>query len=428
VSARSTAGPTTAPGRAGGALPAGTAIRLIAGREIRERIRSRTFLIVTAVLVAIGIGAVVIPGITATKSAPRLDVGLVGTYPTPLQRTITSLGATVGVTVRLRQESDLSAARAALRSGDLDVVVIDGKRLLVDKPIDQPSSALGRLTAALSQAVGLSQRLAKAGLTPAQAERALHAPPLPVETVQQVAPDLGKRRGIAYVGLLLLYISLVTYGGWVAVGVLEEKSSRIVEILLSTVRPATLLAGKVIGIGACGLMQFGAITVAALVTATVDGANVLPSGATLAILSAFMWFALGFAFYSSLYAAAGSLGSKTQDAQAVSAPLQILLLIVYFVGTLTALNTPEAPLIQVLSFLPPTAPMTMSARAIVGDVPWWQIALSVALMLGGIVVLIRLAGRIYANAILRTGPRLRFRQAWRSSAEPGASAPPAAAR
>ena len=123
----------------------------------------------------------------------------------------------------------------------------------------------------------------------------------------------------------------------------------------------------------------------------------------------------GFAFYSCVYAAAGSLGSKSQDAQAVLAPINVLLLVVYFVGTLSALNDPNAPLIRLLSFLPPTAPMTMPVRAIVGDVPAWQIAISMALTVAGTVFLIRVAGRIYSNSILRIGPRIRFRQAWREA-------------
>jgi ABC-2 type transport system permease protein len=404
-------------------LPPREAIRLIAGREIRERTKSRAFRIVTIVLIAIGIGAVAIPAATSNKPAPTIDVGLVGTYPGPLQRTMTAVGSTVGVAVRLHDERDVAAARAALRSGALDLAVVDSERLLVDRQIDQSTSSLGRLAAALSQAVGLSKALTAAGLTPAEVQQALDAPPLPLQTVQHAAADLTKRRALAYIGLLLLYISLVTYGGWVAVGVLEEKSSRIVEILLSTVRPATLLGGKVLGIGACGLLQFAAITAAALVTSAVVGANVLPSGSTLAILSTLMWFVLGFAFYSSLYAAAGSLGSKPQDAQAVAAPLQVFLLIIYFVGTFTALATPDSPLIVVLSFFPPTAPMTMSVRAIVGDVPGWQIAISVVLTVAGTVFLIRLAGRVYARAILRTGPRLKLRQAWRMASEEEAAAP-----
>jgi ABC-2 type transport system permease protein len=404
------------------ALPSGEGIRMIAAREIRERTRSRSFRIVTVVLIAIGIGAVAIPAATSSSSAPLMDVGLVGTYPAALQRTMTAVGGTVGIRVHLVQEADLAAAQHALRTGGLDLAVVDGRRLLVNTPIDQPTSDLGRLTAGLSRAIGLSAALSRAGLPPDKAERALDAPSLPVATLQHVAADIGKRKAIAYIGLLFLYISLVTYGGWVAVGVLEEKSSRIVEILLSTVRPATLLAGKVIGIGVCGLLQFGAITVAALITSNVVGTNVLPSGSSLALLSALMWFTLGFAFYSSLYAAAGSLGSKPQDAQAVAAPLQILLLVVYFVGTLTALNKPDSALIQVLSFFPPTAPMTMSVRAIVGNVPWWQIVISVALTVGATVFLIRLAGRVYAHAILRTGPRLKLRQAWREASEPGSAA------
>ena len=398
------------------------AVRLIAAREIRERTRGRAFRITTVVLIAVGIAAVAIPAATAGRPAPRVDVGLVGTYSQPLQDTIASVGATVGVTVRLRPQPDEAAARAALRRGALDVAVIDGERLLVDRQIDQQTSALGRLTAALSRAVGLARSLERAGLSPEEAERALHAPPLPVATVERAEPDLGARKAIAYLGLLLLYIALVTYGGWVAVGVLEEKSSRIVELLLATVRPSKLLAGKVLGIGACGLMQFGAITGAALATSLAVNSDALPTGAPLAIAGALVWFVLGFAFYSCLYAAAGSLGSKIQDAQAILAPMNILLLAVYLFGTLSALNDPDAPLIKVMSFFPPTAPLTMPVRSIVGQVPWWQIGISMALTVAGAVFLIRVAGRVYANAILRTGPRIRFRQAWREARERGPAA------
>ncbi|HXJ63946.1 MAG TPA: ABC transporter permease, partial [Actinomycetota bacterium] len=401
------------------ALSTRDGVRLIAGREIRERTRARSFRIVTVVLIAIGVGAVAIPASTANNTPPVEDVGLVGTYAQPLQRSMAAAGTSVGVTVHLHSERDLTAAKAALASGAIDLAVVDSANLLVQNPIDKPTSSLGRLTSALSLALGLSKQLAATGLSPDQVEHALQAQPLTVTTIEHVAADIGKRRILAYVGLLILYLALITYGGWIAVGVLEEKSSRIVEILLSTVRPATLMAGKVVGIGACGLLQFGSIVVAALVTASAIGKDVLPSGSTLAILSALMWFLVGFAFYSSLYAAAGSLGSKTQDAQAVVAPLQVLLLIIYLVGTITALANPDAPLIVVMSFFPPTAPMTMSVRAIVGDVPAWQIAISLALTLVTTVFLIRLAGRVYASAILRTGPRMKFRQALREANEPG---------
>jgi ABC-2 type transport system permease protein len=391
---------------------------MIAGREIRERTRSRAFRIVTVVMIAIGIGAVAIPAATSSTNTPVRNVGLVGSYPAALQRTMTAVGGAVGVRVRLHRTRDLDAAEAALRSGALDLAVIDGRRLLVNAPIDQPTSDLGRLTTGLSQAIGLAKALESAGLTPDRVEQALNAPSLPVGSVQHVASDLNQRRAIAFAGLILLYVSLVTYGGWVAIGVLEEKSSRIVEILISTVRPATLLAGKVIGIGVCGFLQFGAITIAALATSAAVGSSILPSGSSLSFLSAIMWFVLGFAFFSSLYAAAGSLGSKPQDAQAVAAPLQVLLLAVYLLGIFTALVKPDSTLVKVLSFFPPTAPMTMSVRAIVGNVPWWQIAIAVALVVASTVFLIRLAGRIYAYAILRTGPRLKLRQAWREATEP----------
>jgi ABC-2 type transport system permease protein len=388
------------------------AIRLVTEREVRDRVRTRAFLISTVLFVLVGVAAIVIPAILKSLPKPSYDVGLVGRYSQPVRQTIVDLGPTVGGTVRLRQQSSSDAARSALASGALDLAIVDSRTILVDRIPSDPTSGLVRLAASASQAVQIQTTLENEGLSPQQAASALRSPPLPVEAVQPTSKDVSGRRTVAFIGILFLYIAIVTYGGILATGVVEEKSSRIVEILLSTLRPYQLLAGKVLGIGVVGLGQLLTVGAAALIASVATGGNVLPSGGGLTIAAAIMWFVLGYAFYSCAYAAAGSMGSRTQDVQSTVAPLQFILLLTYLLG-ISALSSPDSTLVRVLSFFPPTAPMIMLARAAVGQVAWWEVPLSVALVLVGTYALIRVAGGVYARSILRTGPRIKLRQALR---------------
>ena len=204
------------------------------------------------------------------------------------------------------------------------------------------------------------------------------------------------------------------YGGFLLVGVIEEKSSRVVEVMLSRLRPTELLTGKIAGIGLVGLAQFGLVAAAALIALAFSDNAQLPTTTRGTIGWVVFWFILGYAFYAVLYGAAGSLVSRQEEAQSMTFPITAVLIVAYLFA-LEAVQSPDSMATLIGSFLPPTAPLVMIVRIANGAVPWWQIGLSVLLMLVTIYGMLRLAGRIYAGAVLRTGGRVKLREAWRGA-------------
>ena len=220
--------------------------------------------------------------------------------------------------------------------------------------------------------------------------------------------------GDAYIGSLLLLTTLAIYGQWVLAGVVEEKNNRVVELILSTVQPRHLLAGKVIGIGLLGLSQL--VLVVGL-GATLIAAGVFDAPASLGGSLALVvpWFALGFARYAVAYAAAGALASRQQDANSAGQTVTYTLLAAYFAGYVALSADPNGTLAHVLTVFPLTAPLVLPARSALVGVPVWEQVLAVVLVLGSIYALVRMAGRVYAHGLLHSGPRLRARTAWRQA-------------
>jgi ABC-2 type transport system permease protein len=229
-------------------------------------------------------------------------------------------------------------------------------------------------------------------------------------------PDAEPKRIAAYAGNLVLYISILMFGQFVLMGVMEEKSSRVVEVVLSRARPRHLLAGKVIGIGALGLIQLVVLAAAALITlsiADIADVDVAALGIRTAAVVVF-WFLLGYAFFSVLYAALGATISRQEDLQGVAMIPVLFLLPGYFISFI-ALEEPDALVPQVASLVPPLSPLVMPIRSITGDVPTPEVVLSVVLILAATYGLIRLGGRIYKGSILRIGAKVRLREAWRAA-------------
>ena len=297
-------------------------------------------------------------------------------------------------------------------------MVVDGQRILV---ADELADDLGLLLQGVSAAARARAALAAAGLDPEQAEQALAPPPLPVDGVSASAESDDERSALAFVGVLLLYGQLLGYGYWVAAGVVEEKASRIVEILLATIRPRQLLAGKVLGIGALALLQLFGIGVLAVVTGIAIGAIDVPSDAIEVAAIVLAWFVLGYAFFACAYAAAGALVPRQEDLQNTTTPLS-LVLIASFLLSFSAIENPDGSFARVLSLVPPVSAMVMPPRMAAGDVPILDVILSVSLMLLAIAILIPVAARLYEGSILRLGQRVRVREAWGSRrAAPGAA-------
>jgi ABC-2 type transport system permease protein len=202
---------------------------------------------------------------------------------------------------------------------------------------------------------------------------------------------------------------------WVASGVVEEKSSRVVEVLLSTIRPRELLAGKVIGLGLLGLGQLLLIAAIGLGIASASGAVTVDGDLLSAVGLTLVWFALGYAFFACAFGCAGALVPRLEELQASTTPLTLLIMISLFVAF--AVNSqPDGTLAHVSAFIPLTAPMTLPPRILVGEAPWYEVLGGAIVTLAAAAALIPLAGRIYSGAVLRTGSRVKLRDAWRASA------------
>jgi ABC-2 type transport system permease protein len=369
-------------------------------------------MISTAVTLLILIGIIVIPRLFGVGRPESFDVGVVGTTSARVGQTLVAQADAAGVKVRLQQPAGLVAAETAVRDGKLDLAIVDGRELVAKSDVNEQ---LGLLVQSASRAVRAQERLAAAGLDQAEIQATLAPSPLPVRSLEPVDQAQRAKRAIATVSIFLLYGQLIGYCFTVAMGVVEEKATRVVEVLLAAVRPVQLLAGKVIGLGLVGLIQLLAIGVVGLTVATAVNAISVPASALGTIGWVLAWFLLGYAFYSSLFAVAGAIVSRQEELQNTATPLNLLMVGSFLVAFLGAGSNPGSTLATVSSFLPPVAPLVMPVRIAAGEAAAWQVAASVGIMLVSIVAVVLLASRLYEGAVLRTGARVKLGDAWRSA-------------
>lgn len=381
---------------------------LIARRELRERSRAKSFWVTTVLLVLAVAGGVVIPALVNGRPGVE-QVAVIG-GGTAAVKAVQEAGRVTGTPVHVESTSSLGAAEAGLRSGRLAAVMVSRREVLLARGIAPgATSSTARFADALAQLGGLQRLLAQ---LPAGAGASFaHGVALPVRGLEP-APHLAATRFTGLVASIMIYVLILFYGIRIAVGVGEEKASRVVEVLLATVRPSQLLVGKVAGIGALAVAQVAAMVATALVAGVAVDSSLL-HGASLGVLGiAAVWFVVGYAFYCSAFAAAGSLINRQADTYNATLPLQIPLILAYLTSFSVVFGKAN-PLDRVLAFLPPTAPISMTALYAAGDAPLWQLLVSLALCLVATVALTRLAAVIYERAILRTGGRVRLRQVLR---------------
>jgi len=229
----------------------------------------------------------------------------------------------------------------------------------------------------------------------------------------------------------VLLFGISVFGQMVLTGVLEEKASRVVEVLLARIPPRALLTGKIAGIGLLGLAQIGATALAALVAVAAVHSVDVPAVRGSVLAWAIVWFVLGYALYATVYGALGSLGSRVEDAQSVAAPVTVVMMVAYFASFVT-IGQPASAAARALSYVPLTAPMAMPGRIAMGATAWWEPVVAAMITLATIAGLVQLAGRVYTRAILHAGPALSLRDVWRDrtasgSGAAGASSPDAEA-
>ena len=325
-----------------------------------------------------------------------------------LEPSFKSVAAALGEPVTVTNVSDAASGRAQLQAGTLAMAVSG----TATAPAALVSEGLPGMVEIALDAATQEARLAAAGLPPEAITSVMAG--VPFETVQPASSSSGSAQN-ALAGLavaILLFISIAVYGNLVAQGVVEEKSSRTIEVLLATVRPTDLLAGKISGIGFVGLLQLGLVGAAALLAASLTKAVSIPALGVVEVASYLAWFLLGFALYASAYAAVAALVSRPEEVQSATTPVTVVLAVSY-VLMFFALPDPTGPLSTVLSLLPPSAPIFMPMRIAAGAAVPWQVGLAMALTVAAIIGVVWLAGRIYANSALHTGARVRLLDAFR---------------
>jgi ABC-2 type transport system permease protein len=382
--------------------------RLVARRDFWVRLRERSFLISTLINIAVISILVLARASSAVGSGPSIDLGSVGSGT--VAEGAAALGAQAGVRVDVRTFPDMSFALAALRDGSVDALVTP-TQLVGQTGVDE---TLQRLVEASARNTALTAILDEHHVSQQERDRANDATPLPVAVLQPPPPHRNENAAVAFVGVLLLYGQLFGYGIWVASGVIEEKASRVVEMLLSAIRPKQLLLGKIVGIGTLGLAQLIVISSFAIGLAIATNAIDVSSSAFGAAGLVIGWFVLGFAFYATLFAAAGSLVTRMEELQNVIVPINLTILVSFFIS-IGALQDPNGRLQVIASILPTSSALAMPVRIVLGAAPAWQVAVSLVALVGSTVLLVPFAARLYSGAVLRTRGRVRIREAWRSA-------------
>jgi ABC-2 type transport system permease protein len=387
-------------------------LRLVAGREITTRIRSRTFLWTTGLLVvAIVAGGVVLDLALGSPSASTVAVT---PQTEPLAQPLQDIARASDESVEVVRLPDDAAAEAAVRDEDVDAALTGDPADFTVVVRSEPGPTQYALLTVLHQQAVLGSVVTELGGDPGEVASRLASATLDVRALDPAPERDGGQIVAGYVAGILLFLALQTTAQLVSQGVVEEKSTRVVELLLSTIRPWQLMAGKVLGIGIIGLAQVLVVVVAAAGTAlALDllDASSLDLGGTVAW--ALAWFALGFVMYSLALAALASLVSRQEDVASVTAPVLLLMIIPYVIGISIAPWNPTSTIVVVLSYVPFASPLVMPMRIALGTVETWQVLVSFALSAALVPALVWAAGRIYSNAVLRTGARVSLRDALR---------------
>jgi len=395
-------------------------VKEVALREIRERGRSKAYLVTSVLTLAIVLGLILVP-ILFAGGTDEYEIGSIGEGNIAVVETAILVGNAgdhpddkPSVSMTIVDYPDRPAGEQGLTDGDIDALLVDGIEVVTETISGIGESSIVSLLQRGAAAVELEIIVSESGDAAQEVIDAMTADPLTSTTLSGDDADNSAQGFLAYVGLLALYIAILLYGTWILTGVTEEKTNRVVEVLLASLKPWQLLAGKIVGIGSLGLAQFGLTLVIALGAVSFTDAIDLPEIPAGIVFNLIFWFVVGFLLYGVLFAAAGSTVSRMEDAQTAAMPMTLIAVVGMFLSV-AALQDPDGLVALIGTFIPLTAPFVVPVRAALGAIPAWQYALSVAITLGTIVVLVNLAGRIYAGSLLHFGSRVKLKDAWRSA-------------
>jgi ABC-2 type transport system permease protein len=418
---------------------------IVARREYRDRVRSPLFLVSTLILMGLALVVALAPiairyldqqkvdRIVVVADEDALAVATIATANGIMN--IPPVGAdpdTWTAPFVFERATDFAAAQRDLARAQIDAILhvtrgADGRldvTFLSSGPVDGVRSQLAGFTAL---SVGIIDWTSS--LPPGSSLGAFQTPDFraesisaPIEGGQAVdAVEVASRSFLGTVFIILMFITILIYGMWVATGVATEKSSRVMELMISAASPRQLVLGKVVGIGGAGLTQYTAIAIPAVLVLAFQhqialavlgesGAGLPIGGLTIGLLLAYgAFFLMGFTLFAFVYAAVGSFVSRPDDLQTLSLPLSLVAMGGY-VSALVVLLGGGGTVGKVASFVPPFSPFAMLARLMVSSVQPWEVALSVAILLATIAIVALATVRIYATGVLLYGQRPGFRR------------------
>jgi ABC-type Na+ efflux pump, permease component len=351
------------------------AVWLIAEREIVSRLHSRAFLISTGIVLLAVLASVLIGGLLSGNSSPT-KVAVVGSAASVVDQ---------ASGLKAVPAADRAAAEQLVRAGTVDAAVVPDDsapaHLAVIARSDVPSAVVEQLS--IAPRVTL--------LEPSK------QPPL---LTYLVALGFG----------LVFFMSAMTFGQTIAQSVVEEKQTRVVEILLSTISARTLMAGKVLGNSLLAFAQIAAIVLLSTGALLATGQHVLLSNLGPSVVWFVVFFLVGFVMIAALYAGTAALVSRQEDVGSATAPVMMLVLLPYIL-VISFNDNPTA--LAVMSYVPFSAMVGMPMRLFTGSAQWWEPLVSLLILMATTGLAIVVGARIYGHSLLRTGARVRFREALR---------------
>ena len=381
--------------------------RIVATREVNQRIRARSFIVLT-VLLCVGVLAVgVISRLTGSDGPSRYKVAVVGGASTDLAAVVSQVSEAAGIEITLGTTPSRADGEATVRDETVDALIDPtAGEVITNSGLD------ATLAATLDSAWRVTQASAAAtaaGLSPDELGAVLNPPSLKPTELKKAKSSTSTGQAIGMITSVLLFLSITTFGGLVLTGVVEEKVTGVIEVLLSQVSPRHLLMGKVFGNTVVAMVQLGAAVVAGLIALSIAKVTV-PTAVWVGLPLALVWFIGGFLLYCTLFALAGSMVSRLEDAQGATMPVTMVLLVAYM-AVFTVGQVPDSTAARVLSVLPPFAPLMMPLRIVTGSASVLEIVLAAVLLMAAIYGMLRLVSAVYMRTLLHRGSRLTWRQA-----------------
>jgi ABC-2 type transport system permease protein len=395
----------------------GSLIRTIASREIWVKLHDKGFIASTIFFLLIIVAATVIP-IMLSEQSHDYRLAVVGDQATAVVTTAAGLhtssssGDVSKVTLTASSSADRVAAEALVRGGNADAALVaDGTALTLIGKDAVPDDLVILVKAAAAQ-TDVSRVAAEAGLSSDQV-RQLVAPTPPKVDLLNAKPD----RAVPPILLVMIfgflfYFAVLTFGISIAQSVVEEKQSRVVELLVTAVPVRWLLAGKVLGNTVLAVGQVTLIVGVGLTGAALAGQSALISQAAGASVWFLVFFLLGFLMLACLWAVAGSLASRIEDLQSTTMLMQVTVMVPFFASIFV---TEPGRVQEVLSYIPFTAVLLMPARVINGTAAAWEPWVAAGIVLATAMLFVVLGARLYEGSVLHTSNRTRVVQAWRSA-------------